>query len=98
MVVIALSPAFSHCGANVTCRHFFLGYEHVAIIEPGAGSRALVEDHNGVLHLSVHEIQLEVGTNVLPHCTPPNRSVNGCGHTREGHPVFLKPMERKWLR
>ena len=58
MVVIALSPAFVNCGANVSCRHCLLGYEHVATIAPGVGSRALVEDHNVVLHVSVYEIQL----------------------------------------
>ena len=51
MVVISLSPAFVNCGANVSCRHCLLGYEHVATIAPGVGSRALVEDHNVVLHV-----------------------------------------------
>ena len=69
MVVIALSPAFENCGANVSCCHFLLSYEHVAIIAPGVGYKALFEDHNGILHVPVHEIQSEVGANGLPPWT-----------------------------
>ena len=93
MVVIAISPAFAHCGAKVSCHHCLPGYEHVALVAPGVESRALVEDHNGVLHMPVHGMQLEVGMNSLPPCTYLNRAVNGCGRLQEGHPVFLRLME-----
>ena len=58
MVVILHSPDFSHCGAIVSCHHCLPGYEHVALSAPGVESRALVEDHNGVLHMPVHGMQL----------------------------------------
>ena len=98
MVGIALSPNFAHCGYKVSCRHCLLGYEHVAIVTPGVGSRALFEDHNGVLHVPVHDMQSEVGVNGLPHWTSLNRAVNGRGCPQEGHPAFLRPMDRKWPR
>ena len=66
MVVLELSPAFEHCGTKVSCRHCLLVYEHYLMIAPGVGSRSLFEDHNGFLHVPVHEIQLEVGANGLP--------------------------------
>ena len=96
MVVLAISPAFEHCGAKVSCRHFLLVYGNFAIIAPGVGSRALFEDHNGVLHVPVHEMQSEVGANGLPPWTYLNWSVNGHGRPQEGHPVFLRNMEWKW--
>ena len=82
MVVLALSPAFLHCGANVSCRHFLLVYEHVALIAPEVGSRALFEDHNFVLHVPVHEIQSEVGANDCPPWTYLNRAFGGRGCLR----------------
>ena len=66
MLVTSLYPDFVHFGAKVSWHYFLLGYEHVSLIVPGVGSRSLVEDHNGLLHMSVHEMQLEVGTNGLP--------------------------------
>ena len=93
MVVTALSHGFAHCGAKVSCHHCLLGYEHVALIAPGVDYRDLIEDHNGVLHMPVHEMQLEVGANGLPPWTHLNWAVNGCGQPQEGHPVFLRPME-----
>ena len=98
MVVIALSPAFTHCGAKVSCYHCLPGYEHVAMIAPGIESRDLVEDHNGVLHIPVHEIQSEVGMNSLPPWKYLNQAANGLGRLQEGHPVFLRPMEWKYPR
>ena len=98
MVVIALSPDFTHCAAKVSCYHFLLGYEHVAMIVPGVDSRALVEYHTGVLHITVHGMQLEVGMNSLPPWTYLDRAVNGRGRLQEGHPVFLRPMEWKCPR
>ena len=98
MVVIAISPAFAHCGAKVSCHHCLPGYEHVALIAPGVESRALVEDHNGFLHMPVCEMQLEVGMNSLPPWTYLNPAVNGRGSLQEGHPVFLRPMEWKCPR
>ena len=79
MVVISLSPDFSYCGAKVSCHHCLPVYEHVAMIAPGVESRALVEDHNGVLHMPVHVMQSEVGMNSIPLCTYLNRAVNGRG-------------------
>ena len=93
MVVIALSPDFAHRGTNVSCHHCLPVYEHVALIAPGVDPRALVEDHNGVLHMPVHGMQSEVGMNSLPPWTYLNRAVNGRGRLQEGHPVFLRPME-----
>ena len=98
MVVISLSPDFTHCGAKVSCYHCLLGYEHVAMIAPGVESRALVEDHNGVLHIPVNGMQSEVVMNSLPPWTYLNRSVNGRGRLQDGHPVFLRPMEWKCPR
>ena len=79
MVVILHSPDFSHCGSIVSCHHCLSGYEHVTMIAPGVESRYLVEDHNGVLHMTVHGMQSEVGMNSLPLCTYLNRAVNGRG-------------------
>ena len=78
MVVIAVYPAFAHCGVNVSCRHCLLCYEHVAIIAPGVGYISLVEDHNVFLHVPVHEMQSGVGENGLPLWTYLNRAVNEC--------------------
>ena len=61
MVVIALSPDFTYCGAKVSWHHCLQGYERVALIAPGVDSRYLVEDHNGVLYMPVHETHSEVG-------------------------------------
>ena len=66
MVVLAISLDFEHYGANVSCRQCLLVYDHYSIIAPWVNSRALFEDHNGFLHVSVHEIQSEVGANGLP--------------------------------
>ena len=79
MVVISLSPAFSYCGAKVSCHHCLPVYEHVAMIAPGVDSRALVEDHNCVLHMPVNGMQLEVGANGIPPWKYLNREVNGRG-------------------
>ena len=92
MVVIALYPDFTHCGAKVSCHHCLPVYEHAAPIAPGVDSRYLVEDHNGFLHMPVHEMQSEVGMNSLPPWTYLNQAVNGRGCPQEGHPVFLRPM------
>ena len=93
MVVIALYPNLTYCGAKVSCHHCLPGYEHVSLIAPGAESRYLVEDHNGVLHMPVHGILLEVDVNSLPPWAYLNRAVNGRGRPQEGPPVFLRPME-----
>ena len=98
MVVIALSPDFTYCGAKVSCHHCLPGYEHVAMIASGVESRALVEDYNGVLHMPVHGMQSEVGVNSLPPWTYLNRAVNGRGRPQEGHPVLLRHMEWKCQR
>ena len=79
MVVIELYPTFAHCGAKVSCCHCILGYDYITIIAPGVGSNALFEDHHGILHIPVHEMQLEVDANGLPPWTSLNWAVNGRG-------------------
>ena len=96
MVVIALSPEFTYCGAKVSWHHCLQGYERVALITPVVESRYLVEDHNGVLHMPVNGMHLGVSINSLPPWTYLNRAVNGRGIPQEGHPVFHRPMEYKY--
>ena len=96
MVVIALSPDFTHYGAKVSCHHCLQGYERGALIVPVVESRYLVEDHNGVLHMPVHGMQLGVSINSLSPWTYLNRAVNGRGLLQEGQPVFHRPMEYKY--
>ena len=91
MVMLALSPDFAHCDAKVSFCHCLMSYEHVAIIEPGVGSRAIFEDHNGVLHVPYHKMQSEVGANGLAPWTSLNWSANGNGCLHEVDPAFLRP-------
>ena len=93
MAVSALSPAFTHCGAKVSCHHCLPGYEHVELIAPGVESRALVEDQNGVLQIQVDGMQSEVSVKSLSPWTYLDREVNVRGRPQEGHPVFIRPME-----
>ena len=57
MTALLLRPYLAHCGAKVSHHHIPLEYEHVTLLIPGVGARALVEDHNSVLHVPVHEIK-----------------------------------------
>ena len=93
-----LPPLLCHCGAKVSHHYFFSEYEHVSLIAPRVGSSALLEDHNGVLHVPVHEIKSEVGATGHPTCTSINQEVNGRFHPPEVNWVLLRPMDPKWLQ
>ena len=66
MAVFLIYPSLSLFGSRVSCRHCPPGYEHVTLIAPGVVSRSLVEYHNYLLHVPVHEIQLEFGVTGIP--------------------------------
>ena len=75
--------------------YFFLGYKHVSLLASGVGSRFLLEDHNGVLNMPVHEIQSEVGATGHPTCKSINQEVNGRVHPPEVHQVILRLLDPK---
>ena len=92
--MLSIRPPLAHCGAEVSRRHHLPGYEHVALILLWVGDRALVGDHNVVLHVPVHEIQAEVGADGFPSWKALNQAVDGRGHPRELHMLFLR--RREW--
>ena len=98
MVVLALYPPPAHCGAKVSCPYLLPGYEHVSLLVPGVGASSLLEYHNGVLHVPVHEIKSEVGATGHPTCTSINQEANGRFHPPEVYWVLLRPMDPKWLQ
>ena len=59
--------------------HRLPGYEHATLIAPGVEARNLVEDHNGVPHVQVHEMHPEVDAAGRPPWKALNQAVNGCG-------------------
>ena len=61
------------------------------------GGGDLVEDYNGVLKLTVHEMQPEVGASGCPPWMALNQAVDGRGNIREGHPVLIWRKEIQWL-
>ena len=79
------------------CQKFLLGYKNVALIAPRVGERYFVEDHNSILRVPLHVIQLEVGMDGLPPWTSLNQAVYGRGHLQEGHPVLILRKYRQWV-
>ena len=79
MATLSIRPSLEIFGAEVSRRHRPPGYEHVTLIAPGVGSRELIEDHNYVIHVKVHEIQPEVGATGLPPWKSLHWSGNGHG-------------------
>ena len=88
-MTILILPPLSIYGTKVSFHHCLLGYEHAALIIPGVGERAPVEEHNFFLNVPVHEMKPEVSTAGCPPCKSLNQEVYGRVRMQEGHPVLL---------
>ena len=60
MTTLSIRLPLAHFGAKVYCRHCIVGYKHVSLIISRLGYRVLVEEHNDVLQVPVHEMYPEV--------------------------------------
>ena len=72
-------------------------YKNVALISQGVGARSFVEDHNSVLQVPVHVMQLEVGVTGITPWTSLNQAIDGHGHMQEGHPVLMFSKDSQWM-
>ena len=73
------------------------GYEHITQHALGVGARSLIEYHNIVLHVPVHEIQTEVVATARPPWIALHQAVYGFGCLQECHTVLPERREGKWL-
>ena len=88
------SPSLAHCRAKVSRHHSPPWYEHVTLLTPGVGNMILVEDYNSVLHIPVHEMQLDVGVAGCTPWTSLNQATNGHFSPRKCHPLLPWSQKR----
>ena len=53
-MVLSLHPPTAHFGAKVYCLQCLPEYKHITLFAPGLGTRDLVRDNDGILHMLVH--------------------------------------------
>ena len=53
-VVLSLHTPTAHFGAKVYCLQSLPEYKHITLFAPGLGTRDLVRDNDGILHMLVH--------------------------------------------
>ena len=88
-----MTTPLAHCVVKVFCLHCLPGYKYVLLPTPRVGDRTLVEYHNGVLHIRVHEMRPGVVASGHSPWTDLNQAVDDLGRLQEVHPVFLCPRE-----